>query len=82
MMVANRQPDDPALAPGARVRVVARTPLLELRADRSTIIRKDSWADYYLVRLDKPAHYHAGPGAPVEELWEIREDADDLRVLR
>ena len=54
-MVANRRPEELELAPGTRVRVVARAPLLELRADTGTIVREDEWADYYIVRSDEPA---------------------------
>ena len=66
------------LRPGMRVRLRAPSPLLELRSDTGTIVRKDHWADSYIVRLDAPAICHDGP--PVE-LSEIREDIDNLNVI-
>lgn len=72
---------DTDLVPGTRVRVRSRTPLLQLRTDVGTIVRKDQWADYYIVGLDRPADYHDGKGAPIEKVSEIRVDVDDIEVL-
>ena len=81
-MTAERNPiQETELVPGLRVRVRSRTPLLRLRTDVGTIVRKDEWADYYIVRLDQPADYHDGEGAPIEQISEIRVDADDVEAL-
>lgn len=45
-----------------------------------TVVRKDQWADYYVIRLDRPALYHDAEGR-VEELTEICEDIDNLEVI-
>lgn len=66
------------LRPGTRVRLRAPSSLLELRQDTGTVVRKDQWADYYIVRLDTPAICH--DGEPVE-LTEIREDIENLDVI-
>jgi len=66
------------LRPGTRVRLRAPSPLLELRSDTGTVVRKDRWADYYIIRLDLPAISH--DCEPVE-LREIREDIDNLDVI-
>ncbi len=68
------------LAPATRVRVLSRTPFLQLRSDLGRIVRKDQWADYYIVRLDEPATY-CESGRPIEELAEIRLDVSDLEVI-
>jgi hypothetical protein len=68
------------LASGTRVRLVAPSCLLELRTATGTVVRKDQWADYYIIRLDEPALYHGGQGTP-ETLCEIAEDIDNLEVI-
>ena len=68
------------LRQGTRVRLRAPSPLLRLRSDMGTVVRKDQWADYYVIRLDRPALYHDAEGR-VEELTEICEDIDNLEVI-
>lgn len=71
---------DQDLRPGTRVRTVAPSRVLRLRSDTGTIVRKDIWQDYYIVRLDQPALSYDTPGAP-EDLPEIREHVENLEVL-
>jgi hypothetical protein len=66
------------LRPGTCIRLRAPSSLLELRADTGTVVRKDRWAEYYIVRLDKPAICH--DGEPIE-LTEVREDIDNFDVI-
>lgn len=42
--------------------------------------RPDRWSGYYIVRLDLPARYRH-PGGRTEQLYEVREAADNLEVL-
>jgi hypothetical protein len=64
---------------GARVRLRAPSPLVELRSDTGTVLRPDVWDGYYIVRLDAPARLqHDGH---VEEVSEIAEAADNLDPL-
>ncbi len=49
-------------------------------ADTGVVVRPDPWGDYYVVRLDAPAEYDHGAGAP-EVLWEVCELVDNLEVL-
>mgnify|MGYP001573832116 CR=1 FL=1 len=75
----------PEIAPGARVRLT--TPLawfrvnadLALDCDTGTIERKDVWADYWIVRLDKPAIDL--DCTALTYVPEIREDADNLELI-
>jgi hypothetical protein len=72
--------DDAHISIGARGRLVAPSPLLELRADTGTVIRPDQWDGYYIVRLDAPARLRHDEGEP-EELAEVAEAADNMEVL-
>ena len=69
-----------ALEPGTRVRLRSASHVIELRSATGRIVRPNEWGDYYIVRLDRPALYHHADGR-VEELEEIREDADNMDVL-
>ena len=68
------------IAPGTRVRLRSASHVIDLQSTTGRIVRPDEWGDYYIVRLDRPARYHHADGR-VEELDEIREDADNLDVL-
>ena len=72
--------DDAHISIGARVRLRAPSPLLELRADTGTVVRSDKWDGYYIVKLDRPALLRHDPRAP-EELAEVAEAADNMEVL-
>jgi hypothetical protein len=64
---------------GARVRLRAPSPDLELRSGTGTVVRPDVWDGYYIVRLDAPARLdHDGT---VEEVSEVAEAADNLEPL-
>src|SRR5687768_3771891 len=70
------------LAPGTRVRIAAPQAGLMLVSRIGTVVRADDDdADYYVIRLDQPAHYDRGLGGPPERLSEIVELADNLRVM-
>lgn len=66
---------------GTRVRLRSASHVVELDGDTGYVIRHDTWtALYYIIRLDRPARYHAVDGS-VTLLSEIREDAENLEVL-
>lgn len=65
---------------GARVRLCAPSPHLELRVETGTVVRPDVWDGYYIVRLDVPAVLHHDPDPPQEQL-EVAEAADNLEAL-
>ena len=69
------------LKPGTRVEIRESQFLLKLRANTGTVVRKDDYLDYYIIRLDKPAIYCA-PDGETEDLPEIRESAANLNVLK
>lgn len=43
------------LLPGTRVRMKYPHWLIRFRSRKGTIVREDTYGDYYIVRLDKPA---------------------------
>ena len=69
-----------SLHPGARVRLRSAPAQTDLQGDTGSVVRRDEWAGYYIVRLDRPALYHH-PDGRVEELPEICEAADNLEIL-
>jgi len=72
--------DDISIKIGARVRLAAPSPLLELRVDTGTVARRDDWDGYYIVRLDAPALLRHGRDAS-EEVVEVAEAADNLEAI-
>jgi hypothetical protein len=72
--------DDTSLAVGTRVRLRAPSPLVELQSALGRIARPDVWDGYYIVRLDRPALYHASDGS-TQKLDEVREAADNMDVV-
>ena len=72
--------DDASLAVGTRVRLRAPSSFVELRSALGRIVRPDEWDGYYIVRLDRPALYHA-PDGSTQELDEIREAADNMDIV-
>lgn len=70
----------PVLHAGMRVRL--RTPIagLALRSDLGTVVRPDEDDGHYVVRLDAPAIYDHGTGAPME-LAEVVEASDNLDII-
>jgi hypothetical protein len=75
--------DDAHIRIGGRVRLITPSPLLELlelRADTGTVIRRDTWDGYYIVRLDATAIRRHGDDPP-EELVEVAEAADNLEAI-
>lgn len=73
-------PDQQTLQPGTRVQVRGEPIGVTLRNFTGEIVRPDKWEGYYIIRLDAPAIYHHADGS-VQDLWEIREDAENLRVI-
>lgn len=71
---------NPTLPTGARVRIVAPHFLLTLRSRLGTIVRRDEYLDYYIVRLDEPVAYRE-PDGRTTDLAEIRESAANLEVV-
>lgn len=69
------------LLPGTRVRLSSSSHAITLRSSDGYVIRPDEWADYFIVRLDRPAKYHHADGR-IEDLREIRELADNLEVIK
>jgi hypothetical protein len=69
-----------SLRPGDRVRLRSAPAQTDLQGDPGSVVRRDEWAGYYIVRLDRPALYHHADGR-VEELPEICEAADNLAIL-
>ena len=72
--------EEPALAPGTRVRLRGHPIAVELRSPDGVVVRPDEWDLYYIIRLDRPALYRRADGA-TEELPEIREALDNMDVL-
>ena len=68
------------LRPGDRVRLRSAPAQTDLQEDTGSVVRRDEWAGYYIVRLDLPALYHHADGRE-EELQEICEAADNLEIL-
>ena len=68
------------LETGTRIRLVAPSPLLTLTRDTGRVQGPAEWDGYYVVSLDGPALYRHADGR-LEELTEIREDADNMDVL-
>lgn len=62
-----------------RVRLKKPHWLLRILSCYGTIMRKDRWADYYIVRLDLPALYR---DIDVEWLWEIVESEENMEVVQ
>ena len=69
------------LVPGTRVRLTAPTPLLTLRSDCGTVVARDAYKDYYVVRLDEPALLRHSETDPPTVLEEVVEMADNLEIL-
>ena len=78
--LGNAAIDDAHVEIGSRVRLLYPSPQLELRADTGTIIRRDKWDGYYIVRLDAPAMLRHGDDPP-EEVEEVAEAADNLETI-
>lgn len=70
----------PILHKGMRVRLRAPSWGLTLRSDTGTVVRPTDDDGDYVVRLDAPALYDHGDGAP-EELQEVVEASDNMDVL-
>jgi hypothetical protein len=70
----------PSMPPGTRVRIVAPSPVVELRSDTGTIIGPDQWEGYYLIHLDLPAISRDTAGGTPEDLPDIREHTENLTV--
>ncbi len=68
------------LAPGTRVFIREPQFLLTLRSHTGAVVRRDTYLDEYIVRLDEPAIYHH-PDGTEEDLPEIRESAANLEAL-
>ena len=68
------------LPTGTRVRILTPHFLLTMRSPLGTIVRKDEYLDYYIVRLDEPARYRE-PSGHTTPLDEIRESVANLKVL-
>jgi len=66
--------------PGVRVRLHAAHFLVDLRSPTGTIVRPDTYDDYFVVRLDEPAVYHNADGTTTE-LTEICEAFDNMDVV-
>ena len=71
----------PVLPPGTRVQIVAPSAVLELRSDTGTIIGPDQWEGYYLIHLDLPAISRDTVDGSPEDLPNIREHVENLKVF-
>jgi hypothetical protein len=72
--------EDAHIRIGGRVRLAAPSPLLELANDTGTVVRRDIWDGYYIVRLDAPGILRHGEGS-TERVTEVAEAADNLEAI-
>lgn len=70
----------PVLHVGMRVRLRAPGPGLRLRSNTGHVLRETQDDGYYVIRLDRPALYDHGVGAP-EDLLDVVAASDNLDVV-
>jgi len=66
--------------PGVRVRVRSAHFLVDLQSSTGTVVRPDTYDDYFVVKLDVPAIYRNADGTTTEPP-EICEAFDNMDVV-